>query len=143
MTSQSSLCPPVHSFRVLVAEDSERQYTEVLALLRQCGIEPIRATNGLEAIRLAVSERPDVIVLDGLLPGMHGFEVARFIRQLDTAYRPYIALLTAIYKNVRYRNEATLTYGIDEYAIKPVSAATLSAILKRAGWQMPELKAAS
>jgi DNA-binding response OmpR family regulator len=49
--------------------------------------------------------RPDLILLDGLLPEMYGFKIARFIRRIDANYRPHIAIMTAIYKHMRYQNE--------------------------------------
>jgi response regulator RpfG family c-di-GMP phosphodiesterase len=49
------------------------------------------------------------------------FEVARFVRALDPAYRPRIAIITAIYKDTRYQNEARLKYGVDHYLVKPVT----------------------
>src|SRR5688500_7608232 len=96
--------------RVLVVEDHDRQSADLLDTLRAAGIDPLRARDGHQAIRIAVMERPSVIFLDGLLPGMHGFEVARFIRHIDTDYRPYMVMLTAVYKTVKYKNEAILKY---------------------------------
>ena len=110
------------SRRVLVAEDGLRQCAELVQLLETMGFHDINvASTAHEAIRFAVQLRPDIVVLDGLLPGMHGFEVARFIRSIDAAYRPHIVLATAIYKNVRYENEARLKYGIDAYIVKPIT----------------------
>ena len=112
--------------RVLVVEDERRQCAELVRQLETIGGHAIHvATTAHEAIRLAVQLRPAVIILDGLLPGMHGFEVARFIRGVDAAYRPRIVLTTAIYKHIRYRNEARLKYGVDAYLVKPVTPEAL------------------
>ncbi len=114
------------SQRVLVAEDGQRQCAELVQLLKSLGFQDISvASTAHEAIRFAVQLRPDIVVLDGLLPGMHGFEVARFIRNIDSTYRPRIVLATAIYKSVRYENEARLKYGIDAYIVKPITSDTL------------------
>ena len=126
--------PDVRDARVLVVEDQDRQCRQLLDILGTFGIEPMRAKSGYEAIQFAAEHRPETIFLDGLLPGMHGFEVARFIRHIDAGYRPWIVLLTAIYKNVKYRNEATLKYGIDEYVIKPIAADRVTKILEHAGY---------
>lgn len=107
---------------VLIAEDGKKQRAELVRLLETMGFQDIHvAATAHEAIRLAVQLRPNLVILDGLLPGMHGFEVARFIRGIDPAYNPRIVLATAIYKNVRYENEAKLKYGIDAYMVKPVT----------------------
>ncbi|HYC87858.1 MAG TPA: response regulator [Thermoanaerobaculia bacterium] len=118
--------------RVLVAEDSRRQCAELVEILKTLGARDIRIANtGHEAIRMASQFRPNLIVLDGLLPGMHGFEVARFIRGIDPAYQPRIIFTTAIYKNVRYENEARLKYGIDAYVVKPVTEEGLRMAMSR------------
>ena len=111
---------------VLVVEDERRQCAELVRQLEAFGGHAIHvATTAHEAIRLALQLRPEVIILDGLLPGMHGFEVARFIRGVDSHYHPRIVLTTAIYKHVRYRNEAKLKYGVDAYLVKPVTSEAL------------------
>jgi CheY-like chemotaxis protein len=116
---------------VLIAEDEKKQRWTLIEQLDALGIVPLTASGGYEAIRIAAEERPELILLDGLLPELHGFEVARFIRQLDRDYRPHIAIMTAIYKHVRYQNEARLKYGIDEYLIKPLQPELLAALVQR------------
>lgn len=115
----------------MLVEDERKLRERVVQQLGAFGIAPLVATSGYDAIRIATTSRPDLILLDGLLPEMHGFDVARFIRKLDTDYDPYIAMLTGIYKNVRYQNEAKLKYRIDEYLIKPLSDAALEQIIER------------
>lgn len=117
---------------VMVVEDERKLRERLVEQLGVVGIEPIVATSGYEAIRLAAMSRPQLILLDGLLPEMHGFDVARYVRKLDSNYVPYIAMVTAIYKNVRYHNEAKLKYGIDDYIIKPVGDADLDKVIGRA-----------
>jgi CheY-like chemotaxis protein len=106
--------------RVLVAEDDDKTREILATLLEDLGCESFIARGGLEAIRLANENHPQVIFLDGLMPEMHGFEAARIIRQ-NAGYTPRIIMLTGVYKNTKYRNEAKLRYGIDGYLIKPVS----------------------
>ncbi len=117
---------------VLVADDSPKVREILIGSLRELGIEPIVATKASEAIRLAGQLHPDLILLDGLLPEMHGFEVARFIRHFDKDYRPRIAIITAVYKNLRYENEARLRYGVDAYLVKPVTIAQLASEVQQA-----------
>jgi CheY-like chemotaxis protein len=115
---------------VLVVEDERKMRCTLLEQVRRLGVEPMEAASGFEAIRVAGKMKPQLILLDGLLPEMHGFEVSRMIRRLDSQYRPRIVLMTSIYKSVRYHNEAKLKYGIDEYVIKPLADDVLSRLLR-------------
>ena len=117
---------------VLVVEDERKMRWHLTDQIRRLGVEPMEASNGFNAIRVAGEKRPDLILLDGLLPQMHGFEVSRVIRRLDSHYRPHIVLMTSIYKNVRYQNEAKLKYGIDGYLIKPLTTDAIAAALEQA-----------
>lgn len=116
---------------VLIVEDERKLRWSLIESFRSLGIAPLTAAAGYEAIRIAGECRPDLILVDGLLPEMHGFEIARFIRKIDVDYHPRIALMTAIYKHTRYQNEAKLKYGIDDYIIKPVSPQLLAGLVRR------------
>lgn len=93
------------------------------------GYRIAQSKTAYEAIQAAAQERPEIILLDGLLPQMHGFEVARMINALDVEYKPRIVLMTAIYKHIRYRNEARLKYGITDYLVKPIDLSMLDVLL--------------
>ncbi len=115
----------------LVAEDSARQRDDLVAELKSLGVETMSAKAGFEALKLITEHRPELILLDGLLPEMHGFEIARAVRALDRDYHPRIVIITAIYKGTQYQNEARLRYGINDYLIKPVKTDALRAIVQQ------------
>lgn len=117
---------------VLIVEDERRLRVELVETFRAMNIDAMTASGGFEAIRIASEWRPDLILVDGLLPEMHGFEISRFIRRIDADYHPRIALMTAVYKHTRYQNEAKLKYGVDDYLIKPVPQALLAGLVRRA-----------
>lgn len=117
---------------VLVAEDSTQMREKLVADIESLGATAVGARSGFEAVKLANEHRPAVVLLDGLLPEMHGFEIARTIRALDPTYRPRIVLITGIYKSRQYQTEAYLKYGIDDYLIKPVKMDSLRDILAHA-----------
>ncbi len=111
--------------RVLIAEDERKTRAMLVEIILSLGCEPIVASSGLEAIRQIQAKQPEVLLLDGLLPEMHGFEIARFARSLDAEYRPRIVVITAIYKRERYEKEA-LQFGVDAYLTKPVNRDTVA-----------------
>jgi DNA-binding response OmpR family regulator len=116
---------------VLIVEDERKLRWSLVEQFRAMGIEAVTASSGYEAIRVAGESRPELILLDGLLPEMHGFEISRFIRRIDVNYHPHIAIMTAIYKHTRYQNDARLKYGIDDYLIKPVLPQSLAGLVRR------------
>src|SRR5216684_745044 len=117
---------------VLIVEDERKLRWSLIEQFRAMHIAPFTAGSGFEAIRIASESRPDLILLDGLLPEMHGFEIARFIQHIDADYHPHIAIMTAIYKHTRYQNEAKLQYGIDDYLIKPLAPHAVAGLVRRA-----------
>ena len=116
---------------VLIVEDERKLRWSLIEQFRELHIAPFTASSGYEALRIASESRPELILLDGLLPEMHGFEIARFIRHIDANYHPHIAIMTAIYKHTRYQNEARLKYGIDDYLIKPLQPQSVAGLVRR------------
>ena len=112
--------------RALLIEDTLTSATLVSHQLRNIGIEPILARDGERGIELFKQERPDLVLLDVILPGMDGFEVARRIRQLEQAgeWTPII-FLTA--RTGDEDLEKGIAVGGDDYLIKPVSETVLAA----------------
>jgi DNA-binding response OmpR family regulator len=116
--------------KVLVVED-ERTLQETLEynLARQ-GYEVSTAANGLTALEVARRERPDVIVLDVMLPGIDGFEVCRILRQEMSVP---ILMLTA--RTDEVDRVVGLEVGADDYVTKPFSMrevlARVKALLRR------------
>ena len=71
--------------KILVADDSSTVRRLVAARLLADGYEVIEAEDGEEALRLALSERPDLVVLDKVMPKLDGFEVVRVLREREEA----------------------------------------------------------
>ena len=134
MSAMPLTCPepvsqPTIQRLALVVEDERRMRATMIEMLRSLGYHTLEAASGFEAIRLAAQFRPALVVMDSLLPNMHGLEVSRFIRNADSSYTPRIIVVTGIYRNIRYRNEARLKYGIEDYLVKPVTREALAAAL--------------
>jgi DNA-binding response OmpR family regulator len=96
------------------------------------GFEILTATDGTAALRLALNEKPDIIILDIMLPGMTGLEVARRLRAVSDAA---IIMLTA--RDEIDDRVAGLETGADDYVIKPFAfkelIARARAVLRRRG----------
>lgn len=119
--------------KILIIED-DRDIVEMLDYnLKEEGYETVSAFNGEQGIELAQKERPDLIILDIMLPIMDGFEVCRTIRNNDGMAHIPIIILSA--KSRETDKVVGLELGADDYVTKPFSPreliARMRAILRR------------
>ena len=122
---------------ILVVDDEERLTALVKSYLEQEGFRVATARSGREALIMARQERPDLIVLDVMMPEMDGHEFMRLHRkERETP----IILLTARVEDAD--RVLGLELGADDYVPKPFSprelAARIRAVLRRAGKSAPE-----
>ncbi len=115
--------------KTLVVEDSQASRKIVCHYLERMGITPIPAIDGTQAVDLFVSERPDMVLLDIVLPDIDGFEVARRLRHLERPgdWTPII-FLTSMTKDEDL--EKGIAAGGDDYIYKPVSDVVLGAKIR-------------
>ena len=122
--------------RILVADDSRIFRALIAEVLRERGLEVIEAANGREALDALLSQRPQLAVLDALMPLLSGFDVISTMREKAPEYQPVIFLVTAVYKSRRWEAEARQQYRVHEYLEKPLEPAEL---LKAVGRHFPEV----
>ena len=124
---------PVAEARVLVVDDEANITDLVGTALRYVGFEVATAATGREALERARAFRPELIVLDVMLPDLDGFEVTRRLRA--EGLRIPVLFLTA--RDATEDKVAGLTIGGDDYVTKPFSleelVARVRAVLRRAG----------
>jgi len=84
---------------VLVADDAESVLRETEAILAAEGYGVLLAADGVEALRMAREEHPDVVVLDLLMPRMTGFDVLREIRHDDRLKETLVLVISSVYKD--------------------------------------------
>jgi DNA-binding response OmpR family regulator len=117
-------------FRALVVDDEPPLVQVVSGYLAREGFDVVTAGDGLSAVTAARQARPDVIVLDLMLPGVDGVEACRRIRTFSDAY---IIMLTA--KSDEVDKLVGLSVGADDYLTKPFSprelVARVRAMLRR------------
>jgi len=117
--------------RVLVVDDEPNIVELLSASLRFAGFEVATAANGLAALELARSFRPDLLVLDVMMPGLDGFGVVRRLRSEGS--RTPVVFLTA--KDATEDKVQGLTLGGDDYVTKPFSleevVARIRTVLRR------------
>ena len=113
--------------RILVVDDEPRYVRAIQITLEVSGYEVLAARDGATAIELAVTEEPDLIILDIRMPGMDGYEVCRRIREFS---KVPIIMLTALAEDAD--KVKGLDTGADDYVTKPFSADELLARVRAA-----------
>ncbi|MFC1911668.1 response regulator transcription factor [Chloroflexota bacterium] len=118
--------------RVLVVDDDAKTVELVKLYLSRDGYRVLTAYEGIEALRLAQECRPDLIVLDLMLPGMNGLEICRTLR---TESDVPIIMLTA--KTTDQDKLTGLSLGADDYVTKPFSPRELAARVRTVLRRLP------
>jgi signal transduction histidine kinase len=119
---KDGVAAPARRKRVLVVEDNDDNREMLMALCQMWGHDVIGAADGLEGVRLAVEERPDVAFVDLGLPGIDGFEVARRVRQ---TIGPGIRLVALSGYGASSEHDSAF----DLHVVKPADPGRLEAIL--------------
>ena len=108
---------------ILVVDDDPKLLNMLQRTLRYEGFRVLTATNGREALGEAQSSRPDVIVLDWLMPGLDGMGVLKRLRETDD--KTLVLMLTA--RDAIDDRVEGLETGADDYLVKPFAPAELLA----------------
>ncbi len=109
--------------KILIVEDNP-DLSKVLELLLKSPYETITAKNGEEAVDMAFTEAPDLIIMDLMMHGMNGLEAIRLIRQVPkTRSIPIIAITGGLSNTIE---DECSRIGCDDYLAKPFTAAELS-----------------
>ncbi|GAA2639954.1 response regulator transcription factor [Dactylosporangium fulvum] len=126
----------VMSARILVAEDDPKQADLIRLYLERDGHSVLTVNNGRAALEQCRSRRPDLLVLDVMMPLVDGLDVCRIIRAEST-----VAILLVTARSTEDDLLLGLDLGADDYMAKPVSprelAARVRALLRRSGIGSP------
>jgi DNA-binding response OmpR family regulator len=109
--------------KILVADDEDAILMGLGDLLASEGFRVVTARNGREAIERYTAERPDMVVLDVMMPGVSGYDVCREIRRRD----PLTPVLMLTAKGEEVDKVVGLELGADDYVVKPFGVSELVA----------------
>ena len=120
-------------YRILVVDDDRQIVRLVRSYLEQAGMTTYGAYEGVEATQIIRTERPDLIVLDLMLPGRDGWEITKLLRSDERLSNIFVLMLTARVEDSD--KIAGLELGADDYLTKPFNplevVARVKAILRR------------
>ncbi|MGF1525898.1 MAG: PleD family two-component system response regulator [Candidatus Competibacterales bacterium] len=105
--------------RILIIDDSPTETFAFKRMLEESGYHTLNATNAEDGVALAKREKPDLILMDVVMPGMNGFQATRLLsRDPDTANIPVIMVTTKDQETDRIWG---LRQGARDYVVKPPS----------------------
>lgn len=120
-------------FCVLIVDDNKTNLRVAEAMLRKFDLQPVLASNGIEALEVLATKRCDLVLMDCQMPVMDGYAATREIRSLEKAsgqahHLPIVAVTAHALEGDR---EACLDAGMDDYLTKPFLLSELESMLQR------------
>lgn len=126
--------PPkkIDAKKILVVDDEAEIRKMLRLVLEEQGYQVIEADRGKLALQLVKLESPDLIILDAMLPEIHGFDIARRIRGSSRYGHMPIVMISAVYRGWRIAEDVKTSYGVDSYIEKPFRVADVVAAVQAA-----------
>lgn len=115
--------------KILIVDDEPNIVLSLDYLVRKNGYVPYIARNGTEALVLVANEKPDLVLLDIMMPDVDGFEVCRQIRANESLKHTKVIFLSA--KSRREDIERGLSEGANSYITKPFSTKQIMQEIKK------------
>ena len=130
-TESAPTVPPVAGAKTVLIIDDEAEIRKMLTrLLSHKGHHVLEAERGHQALRMVKEYAPDLIVLDAMLPEVHGFEIARRIKGSQRYGQIPIIMVSAVYRGWRYAEDLKQTCGVDYFIEKPFKIAEVLAAVE-------------
>ena len=115
--------------RILVVDDEPNLVEFLACRLKNWGYVPLTATQGESALAIAEKERPDLVLLDVVMPDLDGREVCSRLKKNSATGRIPVILLTAL--GMPEQVERGIRCGADDYVLKPFAAGDLKERIRR------------
>ncbi len=114
--------------KVLIVDDDQDILNMIIAFLGHYkDINIITSNNGEEGYQIIIKESPDLAIIDGLIPGIHGFELCKKVKEdMGLQKPPKIIIISGIYKGLKYKFDVIKTYHADDFLEKPFKKEELS-----------------
>jgi CheY-like chemotaxis protein len=121
------IAPPARPVTVLVADDNEVAQRLCRRVLEKAGHKVLTASDGIEAVAVALASPLDMILMDVAMPGMDGLEAMRQIK----AQKPGLAIVIASAHSMASDRERFLAAGADDVLSKPFRLTDLTAVVDK------------
>ena len=104
--------------KILIVDYDAKNLESLERLFKANKLDVIKAADGIQAYEVFKKERPDLIVLEAMLPKLHGFDLTQKIYKETKGSVPLV-IVTGLYKGPQYKNEALRSFGASDYFEKP------------------------
>ncbi|MFT3924689.1 MAG: response regulator [Myxococcales bacterium] len=118
--------------RILVVDDSDDIRQLLVRVFRERDFEVFESSRGLDALQKVREAPPDVLLLDAMLPEVHGFDICRRIKGSRRYGHIPVVMVSAIYRGWRFAEDLRRSYGVDEFLEKPFRINEVVAAVERA-----------
>jgi len=116
---------------VLVVDDEPDIQRVASRVIESLGYGLVLARDGEQGLELAKRYKPDLVITDALMPRLDGREMGRRIKDDPETKGAKVVVMTALYTNVRYKNEGLKAYKVDDYLAKPITFDDLRKLLTK------------
>jgi DNA-binding response OmpR family regulator len=123
--------PDVQRKRILVVDDSEESRRTLVRVLRQSDYEVIESDNGRDALEKVREHAPDLLMLEAMLPEVHGFDICLRIKGSRRYGHIPVVMLSGLYRGWRFAEDLHRAYGVDAFLEKPLRTADVLAEVAR------------
>ncbi len=115
---------------VLVVDDETDLRLMLAEFLSKSGYEVWQAADGTEALRVLKQRLPRAIVLDAMLPGVHGFDICYRVKHAEGTRHIPVVMISAVYRGWRYADDVRRLYGADAFLEKPLRLDELKHVIE-------------
>ncbi len=105
--------------KILIVDYDSQSLEAMAKLLKSQKVQIIKAADGQAAYDKFKSEKPDLVILEAILPKIHGFDLTKKISQ-ESGGRIPVIIVTGLYRGPQYKHEALSSFGAADYFEKPV-----------------------
>jgi len=119
------------NYTVLLIDYEPKSIDRIRRPLIGIGYRVEVATDGISGIEAFHRIKPDLVMVEAMIPKKHGFEVCQDLKKTPQGKRTPVIITTSVYKGRKYRNQAFHLHGCDEYIEKPIAEDQVVAICRR------------
>ena len=127
--------------KILVVDDDLSMREMLAHILVKAGYEVILTEDGKTGVEKAWSERPHIVITDGLLPKLHGFLVSKKVKEFPRP--PRVIILSGVYTKPTYSIEVKREYNADAFITKPFDVTSLLSTISKQVAMLPGDEAAA